>query len=43
MNFTCESQIVKSYVLLIKNNRIEFSEVPDLFNLREVVEQCLEG
>ena len=42
MNFTCDNQIVKSYVLLINKDLREFDDVPDLFNLREVVQQCLE-
>lgn len=42
MIFTCDSQIVKSYVLLINKELRTFDDVPDLFNLREVVQQCLE-
>ena len=42
MNFTCDSQIVKSYVLLISKDLRTFDDVPDLFNLRVVVQQCLE-
>ena len=42
MNFTCDSQIVKSYVLLINKGLRVFDDVPALFNLREVVQQCLE-
>lgn len=42
MNFTKDSSIVKSYVLLIKEGLKTFDSVPDLFNLREAVQQCLE-
>lgn len=39
--FTADSQIVKSYILLINQGLKTIDEVPDLFNLREVVQQCL--
>jgi predicted nuclease with TOPRIM domain len=39
--FTADSQIVKSYILLIKQGLKTLEEVPDLYNLREVVQQCL--
>lgn len=42
MVFTKDSRIVQDYVLLIKKGLKSFDEVPDLFNLREVVKQCLE-
>lgn len=41
MVFDKDSSIVKSYLLLIKNGLRTMAEVPDLFNLREVVEECL--
>lgn len=42
MLFTKDSRIVQDYVLLIKKELKTYDEVPDLFNLREVVQQCLE-
>ncbi len=42
MNFTKDSSIVKSYVLLISKGLKTLDEVPNLFNLREIVQQCLE-
>lgn len=42
MIFTQESQLVKDYVLLINNNKIKFKEVPNLFNLRVVVQSVLD-
>lgn len=41
MNFTKESRIVQDYVLLINKDFKVLDDVPNLFNLREVVEQCL--
>lgn len=41
MTFTKESRIVQDYVLLINKGLKTFDDVPNLFNLREVVEQCL--
>lgn len=41
MVFTKDSRIVQDYVLLINRGLKTFDEVPNLFNLREVVEQCL--
>lgn len=37
MVFTEDSQIVKNYVYLIEKNEMNFEQVPNLFNLREVV------
>lgn len=42
MEFTKENRIVQDYVLLINKGLKTFEEVPDLFNFREVVKQCLE-
>lgn len=42
MEFTKDSRIVQDYVLLINNGLKTFDDVPNLFNLREVVQQCLE-
>lgn len=42
MIFTAESRIVQDYVLLINKGLKTFNDVPNLFNLREVVQQCLE-
>lgn len=41
MEFTKESMIVQDYVLLINKGLKSFDDVPNLFNLREIVEQCL--
>lgn len=41
MNFTKDSQIVKSYVLLILADKMTYEEVPNLFNLREAVAEVL--
>lgn len=41
MNFTKDSQIVKSYVLLILADKMPYEEVPNLFNLREAVAEVL--
>ena len=37
MVFTTESQIVKNYVYLINEKEMTLEQVPNLFNLREVV------
>lgn len=37
MNFTPESQLVKSYVLLLTAGLMQFEDIPNLFNLREAV------
>lgn len=41
MVFTIHSQLVKDYVLLINNKRIKVEDVPDLFNLRSVVNDVI--
>ncbi len=41
MVFTKESRIVQDYVLLISKGLRTKEDVPNLFNLKEVVEQCL--
>ncbi len=41
MVFTKESRIVQDYVLLINKGLRTLEGVPNLFNLKEVVEQCL--
>lgn len=41
MVFTKESQTVKSYVLLIKEGIKTIEDVPNLYNLREVVESVI--
>ena len=41
LNFTKESQLVKDHVLLINNFRMTIDEVPNLFNLKEVVQDVL--
>ena len=35
--FTKDSQIVKQQILLVRTNRMTKDDIPDLFNLREVV------
>lgn len=35
--FTKDSQIVKQQVFLVRTNRMTKDDIPDLFNLREVV------
>ena len=35
--FTKDSQIVKQQVLLVRTKRMTKDDIPDLFNLREVV------
>jgi len=42
MEFTAESQLVKNYVLLIQQGLKTYEDVPNLYNLKEVVQQCLE-
>lgn len=39
--FNKDSQIVKSYVLLIQNNEKTIEDVPNFSNLREVVADVL--
>ena len=41
MIFTHEMQIVKNYVLLIQNGLKSMDDVPNLYNLREVVQSVL--
>lgn len=41
MNFTKDSSLVKSYVLLILAGKMTYEEVPKLFNLREAVAEAL--
>ena len=41
MVFTPEMQIVKNYVLLIKNGLKTMADVPNLYNLHEVVQGVL--
>jgi len=41
MEFTKESQIVKNYILLIKQGLKTINDVPNLYNLKEVVQRCL--
>ncbi len=42
MEFTAESQIVKNYLLLIQQGIKTIEDVPNIFNLKVVVQQCLE-
>lgn len=42
MTFKPDSQIVKSYVILILAGKMTFDEVPNLFNLRQAVENALD-
>lgn len=41
MVFTTEMQIVKNYVLLIHSGLKTMDDVPNLYNLREVVQSVL--
>lgn len=41
MTFTKDSQIVKSYVLLIFAGKMTYDEVPNLFNLRDAVAEAM--
>lgn len=41
MVFTKDSQMVKSYVMLIRTGNKTMADVPDLYNLREVVEAAV--
>lgn len=41
MVFTKDSQIVKSYVMLIRLGERDMSQVPNIYNLREVVEAAV--
>ena len=42
MVFAEDSQIVKNYLLLIHEGLRERGDVPNLFNLQEVVYKCLD-
>lgn len=41
MIFKKDSQIVRSYVILILAGEMTYDEVPNLFNLREMVAEVL--
>lgn len=41
MIFKPDSQIVRSYVILILAGKMTFEEVPDIFNLRDMVAQVM--
>ena len=41
MTFKPDSQIVKSYVILILAGKMTYEEIPPLFNLREAVAEAL--
>lgn len=41
MTFKPDSQIVRSYVILILAGKMTYDEVPPLFNLREAVATAL--
>lgn len=43
MKFTKDSMVVKCWVMLIKNKTKSLKDVPDLWNLREVVTNVIEG
>lgn len=40
--FTKESQIVKQQVFLVRTNRMTRDDIPDLFNLKEIVLSILD-
>lgn len=39
--FSAKSQLVESYVLLIRNGEKEITDVPDFMNLRGVVQDAI--
>ncbi|WP_019241527.1 MULTISPECIES: hypothetical protein [Bacillus] len=41
MTFTTNSKIAQSYAILILAGQIEFERVPDVGNLREIVQQLI--
>lgn len=43
MTFKPDSAIVRSYVIMILANKMTYEQVPNLFNLRAMVLQVLEG
>lgn len=43
MVFTTESQLVKDYVLLINAEKMSFDDVPQVFNLKDVVKDVLDN
>lgn len=43
MVFTEDSQLVKDYVLLLKHDRIKLEEIPNIFNLKDVVENVVKN
>lgn len=42
MNFTKESQTVKNFIFLIRKGERTINDVPNLFNLKQVVLQVIE-
>lgn len=42
MTFKPDSAIVRSYVILILAGKMTYDEVPNLFNLRAVVQEALD-
>ncbi len=42
MIFKPDSQIVRSYVILILAGKMTFEEVPNIFNLRQAVQDALD-
>lgn len=40
--FTKDSQIVKEQVFLVRTNKMTRDDIPDLFNLREIVLSILD-
>lgn len=42
MNFTKESQTVKNFIFLIRDGKRTIDDVPELFNLKQVVLQVME-
>lgn len=42
MTFKPDSAIVRSYVILILADKMTFEEVPNLFNLRQAVQNALD-
>lgn len=42
MDFTKESQTVKNFIFLIKKGERIIDDVPDLFNLKQIITQEIE-
>ena len=43
MTFALDSQIVKNYILLINSGLKTINDIPDIYNLREVIQIVLDS